>query len=755
MNTTSVQLGKIPEPEGERIDLAIEGMTCGACAASVEKGLRAVAGVASAHVNFATERATVIFDPASVGRDVLVAAVISSGYKVATPAEPGAAVKAPDISVTPRLLVSIILTIPLTILSMVPPLQFEGWGWLAFVLATPVWAWCAWPFHSAAVRNLRHGVATMDTLVSLGISAAWLWSVVALLRGGGMDAMSGMSVAQHEAAEPSLYFETGAVIVTLVVLGRWFERRARNRAGDSLRALFALGARTAYLEDGSEIPIEDLQVGNRFMVRPGERIATDGVVVEGYSALDVSMLTGEPIPVEVGVGDSVVGATINTTGRLVVSATHVGSDTALAQIARLVEEAQGSKAEIQRLADRVSGIFVPIVLLISLATLFGWLLLGGSSDEAFTAAVAVLIIACPCALGLATPTAIMVGTGRGAELGILIKGGEVLERTREVDTAILDKTGTITTGKMRLVTVSSINSSTDAKVNSEANDLLLSLAGSLEASSEHPIARAITAGAREKGLLLTTPTDFSNEAGVGVVGKIDGKEVKVGRPDWVGGYSGGLEELISDAESRGASVIFAGWDNLVQGALVVADTVKETAAEAVSALNRLGISTVMVTGDSEAAAHWVAKAVGIERVIAGVLPAGKAEVVRALQDDGHVVAVIGDGINDAPALAQADLGIAIGTGADVALEASDLTLVSGDPRGAADAIELSRKTLSTIKANLFWAFAYNVAAIPLAAAGILNPAIAAATMGLSSVFVVSNSLRLRSFKPLRYRAITE
>ncbi len=746
MSTTSVQLGRIPEPQGDRMDLSIEGMTCGACAASVERGLSAVSGVASAHVNFATERATVIFDPTRADREVFVAAVVAAGYRVSAPSQPGETVKPPDASVTPRLLVSVILTLPLVLLSMVPPLQFDGWGWLALVLATPVWAWCAWPFHTAAIRSLRHRAATMDTLVSLGITAAWLWSVVALLQGGGDAPMNGMS---HSGSEPSLYFETGAVIVTLVVLGRWFERRARNRAGDSLRALFALGAHTANLEDGSEIPIEDLQVGDRFVVRPGERVATDGVVVEGASALDVSMLTGEPIPVEVGVGDSVVGATINTTGRLVVRATHVGSDTALAQIARLVEEAQGSKAEIQRLADRVSGVFVPIVLLISVATLLGWLLLGGSSNEAFTAAVAVLIIACPCALGLATPTAIMVGTGRGAELGILIKGGEVLERTREIDTAILDKTGTITTGKMRLVSVSTISRLPDEREQSRANDELLRLAASLEAASEHPIARAITNAAREKGIELTTPTDFLNEAGVGVVGKIDGKEIRVGRAEWCGGFSGGLDDVISDAETRGASIIYLGWESEVQGALVVSDTVKETAVAAVDALKRLGISVVMVTGDSEAAAQWVAKSVGIESVIAGVLPAGKAEVVRTLQNDGHTVAVIGDGINDAPALAQADLGIAIGTGADVALEASDLTLVSGDPRGAADAIELSRRTLSTIKANLFWAFAYNAAAIPLAAAGILNPAIAAATMAFSSVFVVSNSLRLRRFKPLR------
>jgi Cu+-exporting ATPase len=638
-----------------------------------------------------------------------------------------------------RLVVSTALTVPLTVVSMVPALQFDGWGWLALVLATPVWLWSAWPFHRAAVRQARHLDASMDTLVSLGTTAAWAWSVVALLRGAGRDAMGGMDMGST--SEPHLYFETGAVIVTLILLGRWFEHRAKRRSGDALRALLSLGARTATLIDGREVPAERLTVGDRFVVRPGERIATDGRIVEGSSAVDVSMLTGEPVPEEVGVGDEVIGATINTEGRLVVEATRVGADTALAQIARLVEEAQGSKAPVQRLADRVASIFVPIVLLIASGTLVAWLALGGSADDAFTAAVAVLIIACPCALGLATPTAIMVGTGRGAQLGILIKGGEVLEATRAVDAAVLDKTGTITTGRMALVDV--------VPAPGVEESVLLGRAGSLEDASEHPIARAIALGARERGVVIGVPEAFRNEAGVGVVGTVDGVETRVGRAEWVGALPESLLAAVDAADARGASVVFAGWDGAIQGALVVADTVKPEAAAAVRALHDLGIETVLVTGDRDAPARWVAREVGIDRVVAGVLPAGKVDVVRTLRDEGRTVAVVGDGVNDAPALAAADLGIAIGTGADVALEASDLTLVSGDPRGAGDAIALARRTLTTIKGNLFWAFAYNVAAIPLAALGILNPAIAAATMGFSSVFVVSNSLRLRRFSPRR------
>jgi Cu+-exporting ATPase len=579
----------------------------------------------------------------------------------------------------------------------------------------------------------------MDTLVSIGTTAAWVWSVVALARGAGRGSMSSMDMAGG--SDLHLYFETGAVIVTLILLGRWFEHRAKRRSGDALRALLQLGARTASLEDGRAIPVDDLRVGDRFVVRPGERVATDGRVVEGRSAIDGSMLTGEPVPAEVTVGDEVIGATINTEGRIVVEATRVGADTALAQIARLVEEAQGSKAPVQRLADRVAAVFVPIVLLVALGTLVAWTLLGGSADEAFTAAVAVLIIACPCALGLATPTAIMVGTGRGAQLGILIKGGEVLEATRAVDVAVLDKTGTITTGRMELV---------DAVAAPGVElSVLLRRAGSLEDASEHPIARAIAVGARSQGADLVVPEGFRNDPGLGVVGRIDGVEVRVGRAEWIGEVPTALEPTVVAADGRGATVVAAGWDGAVRGVFVVADSVKPEAGAAVRALHDLGIETVLVTGDREAPARWVAREVGIERVVAGVLPEGKVEVVRALQAEGRVVAVVGDGVNDAPALARADLGVAIGTGTDVALEASDLTLVAGDPRGAADAIALSRRTLATIKGNLFWAFAYNVAAIPLAACGVLNPAIAAATMGFSSVFVVSNSLRLRRFRPRR------
>jgi Cu+-exporting ATPase len=749
MGETPISLGAKPgpriteAPEGLRIELPIVGMTCASCVARVEKGLAKVPGVNAATVNLATERATVFVDPALAGRDDLVRAVVDTGYEV--PEETASSVTdAPDRDpLTARLVVSTALTVPLVAISMIPALQFAGWGWLAFALATPVWVWSAWPFHRAALRQARHLDASMDTLVSLGTTAAYVWSVVALLRGAGRGSMAAMDMGGS--SDLHLYFETGAVIVTLILLGRWFEHRAKRRSGDALRALLALGARTATLVDGREVLVDALVVGDRFVVRPGERVATDGRIVEGASAVDVSMLTGEPVPEEVGVGDEVIGATINNEGRLVVEATRVGADTALAQIARLVEEAQGSKAPVQRLADRVAAIFVPIVLLIALGTLVGWLLLGGTANEAFTAAVAVLIIACPCALGLATPTAIMVGTGRGAQLGILIKGGEVLEATRAVDAAILDKTGTVTTGRMALVDVVAAPGVDAASV--------LRRAGSLEDASEHPIARAIASGARERGAELTGPDAFRNEPGVGVVGTIDGVEVRVGRADWVGGRDAGLDEVVAAAvdaaDARGASVVFAGWDGAIHGALVVADTVKPEAAAAVRALHDLGIETVLVTGDREAPARWVAREVGIERVVAGVLPEGKVEVVRALQTEGRVVAVVGDGVNDAPALAQADLGIAIGTGTDVALEASDLTLVSGDPRGAPDAIALSRRTLATIKGNLFWAFAYNVAAIPLAAFGVLNPAIAAGTMGFSSVFVVTNSLRLRRFSPRR------
>jgi Cu+-exporting ATPase len=629
------------------------------------------------------------------------------------------------------------LAVPLVAISMVPPLQYEGWPWLAAALATPIVVWSAWPFHRAALRNLRHGAVTMDTLVSVGTLAAYVWSMVALVAldagdTSDMAGMTGMSGMGDDAA--AVYFETAGVIVTLVLLGRWFERRARRRAGAALRALLALGAKTATLENGDVIPVASLELGDRFVVRPGERIATDGRIVDGAAAIDTSMLTGEPVPVDVGVGDDVVGATINTNGRLVVEATRVGEETALAQIARLVDAAQGSKAQVQRLADRVAAVFVPVVIVIALATLAGWLLMGGSARDAFTAAVAVLIIACPCALGLATPTALMVGTGRGAQLGIVIRGAEVLEATRAIDTVVLDKTGTLTTGRMHLTDVV-------AAPDTDLNELLR-FAASAESASEHPIARAIVVGAEAREVELATPTAFTNEPGVGVVATVEGVEVVVTRAD-------GGPDAVAAARDRGATVVHAAWAGSTRGWFVVEDTVQDTAVAAVQALHELGLRTVMVTGDHEAAARHIANDVGIDEVVAGVLPAGKADVVRRLQAGGARVAVVGDGVNDAPALATADLGIALGTGTDAAIEAGDLTLVTTDLRAVADAIALARRTLATIKGNLFWAFAYNVAAIPLAAAGVLDPMIAAGAMGASSVFVVTNSLRLRRFRGMR------
>jgi Cu+-exporting ATPase len=606
-----------------------------------------------------------------------------------------------------RLAVAAVLTVPVALIAMVPPFGFDGWEWVALALTTPVWAWAGWPFHRAALANARHGAATMDTLISLGTTAAYVWSIVALLA--------------LEDAE--VYFEVASVITTLILLGRWLETRARRRSGAALRALLELGAKEArVLRDGVEIavPIEELAVGETFVVRPGEKIATDGVVVEGSSAVDQSMLTGEPVPVDVEPDDEVAGATVNAHGRLVVRATRVGAETALAQIARLVAEAQAGKAPIQRLVDRVSGVFVPIVIAVSLVTLVGWLVLDGDVADAFTASVAVLIIACPCALGLATPTALMVGTGRGAQLGILIKGPEVLEQTKRVTTIVLDKTGTVTEGRMRLVDVLPANGAARADV--------LRLAGALEDASEHPIARAVAAAARSELGSLPVAQDFANRPGIGVTGRVDGHDVTVGRGD------AGIE---------------VSWDGELRATLVVADTARPTSREAVAELRALGLTPVLLTGDRAETARAVADEVGIERVVAEVFPDDKAAEVRRLQADGEVVAMVGDGINDAPALAQADLGIAVGTGTDVAIEASDLTLVSGDLRAAADAIRLSRRVLSTIKGNLFWAFAYNVAAVPLAVAGLLNPIVAAAAMAGSSLFVVSNSLRLRRFRSPR------
>jgi len=699
-------------PEEVRLDL--EGMTCASCVARIERKLNKLDGV-EATVNFATEQATVLHDPA-VTVDDLVAAVEAAGYhaRPATAATPGSEHQRHDeplVTLRRRLVVAVALTVPVALLAMVPPLQFSGWEWLAFALATPVVFWSGLGFHRAALQSARHLSATMDTLISIGTLAAWAWSTVVLLGGIAEDT----------------YFEVAAVITTLILLGRYLEARAKSRSSEAIRKLLELGAKEArVLRDGAEVAvaIEDVVAGDLFVVRPGEKIATDGEVVEGQSAIDQSMLTGESIPVEVEPGSEVAGATINTYGRLVVRATKVGSDTALAQIARLVEAAQSGKAPVQRLADRISAVFVPVVIAISLVTLAGWLAAGASAADAFTAAVAVLIIACPCALGLATPTALLVGTGRGAQLGILIKGPEVLEQTRRIGTIVLDKTGTITEGKMRLASVTPSNGATRSDV--------LRFAGALESASEHPVAHAVAAAARDELGDLPPVTEFRNLPGVGVRGVVDGHEVEVGRQD---------------------GAITVSWDGVSRATLVVTDTVKTTSREAVAELRRMGLKPVLLTGDNRETAERVAEEVGIERVLAEVYPEEKVSEVRRLQDEGEVVAMVGDGINDAPALAQADLGLAIGTGTDVAIEASDLTLVSGDLRAAADAIALARRTLRTIKGNLFWAFAYNVAAIPLAVAGLLNPIVAAAAMAASSLFVVTNSLRLRRFRSTREGAL--
>ncbi|WP_030161572.1 heavy metal translocating P-type ATPase [Streptomyces sp. NRRL S-244] len=765
MSSSTVHDGPIAAAEAAEVELTIGGMTCASCAARIEKKLNRMDGV-TATVNYATEKARVSYGGGVQVAD-LIATVVKTGYTAEEPpppeperepetAHPGtgagaetATARDPELAaLRRRLLVSAALALPVVLLSMIPALQFDNWQWLSLTLAAPVVVWGGLPFHKAAWTNARHGAATMDTLVSVGTLAAFTWSLWALFFGhAGMPGMRhgfDFSVSRTDGSS-SIYLEVAAGVVSFILLGRYLEARSKRKAGAALKALLELGAKdVAVLRGGTEvrIPVAQLAVGDRFVVRPGEKIATDGTVVEGASAVDASMLTGESVPVETGVGDSVTGATVNASGRLVVEATRIGADTQLARMARLVEDAQNGKAEVQRLADRISGVFVPVVLVLALGTWVTWLLITDNPTAAFTAAVAVLIIACPCALGLATPTALMVGTGRGAQLGILIKGPEVLESTRRVDTVVLDKTGTVTTGRMTLTGVHTAEGVDDQE--------LLRLAGALEHASEHPIARAVATGAAEAAGALPVPESFDNLAGLGVQGVVDGHAVLVGREqllaDWSIALPAGLAGAKAAAEAEGGTAVLVAWDGAARGVLTVADAVKETSAEAVSQLRALGLTPVLLTGDNKAVAETVARAVGIEEVIAEVLPQDKVDVVRRLQAQGRTVAMVGDGVNDAAALAQADLGLAMGTGTDAAIEASDLTLVRGDLRVAADAIRLSRRTLATIKGNLFWAFGYNVAALPLAAAGLLNPMIAGAAMAFSSVFVVSNSLRLRTFR---------
>ncbi|MEU2667891.1 heavy metal translocating P-type ATPase [Streptomyces sp. NPDC007164] len=739
------------------VELAIGGMTCASCAARIEKKLNRMDGV-EATVNYATEKAKVSYRGEDISVQDLIATVEKTGYTAHEPAplartaEGGAPEAAEADELRPlrqRLLTAVALAVPVIAMSMIPALQFDYWQWLSLTLTAPVVTYAAWPFHKAAFTNARHGAATMDTLISVGTTAAFLWSLWALFFGtAGMVGMTHpfeLTIGRSDGAG-NIYLEAAAGVTAFILAGRYFEARSKRKAGAALKALLELGAKeVTVLRDGHEVtvPTAELQVGDRFLVRPGEKIATDGTVVEGASAVDASMLTGESVPVEVGVGDSVTGATLNAGGRLVVEATRIGADTQLARMAKLVEDAQNGKAAAQRLADRISAVFVPVVIALALGTLGFWLGNGGGLTAAFTAAVAVLIIACPCALGLATPTALMVGTGRGAQLGILIKGPEVLETTRRVDTIVLDKTGTVTTGRMTLLDVHTAEGTDETDV--------LRLAGALEHSSEHPIARAVAAGATERtGAPLPTPEDFANIAGLGVQGTVEGHAVLVGREqllaEWEIHLPVELARRKAEAEAAGRTAIAVAWDGEARAVLEVADAVKDTSAEAIERLRALGLTPILLTGDNRAVAEAVAAEVGIEKVYAEVMPEDKVDVVKKLQAEGRSVAMVGDGVNDAAALAQADLGLAMGTGTDAAIEAGDLTLVRGDLRAAADAIRLSRKTLGTIRTNLFWAFAYNVAALPLAAAGLLNPMIAGAAMAFSSVFVVGNSLRLRGFR---------
>ncbi|QZY53450.1 heavy metal translocating P-type ATPase [Leucobacter tenebrionis] len=740
-------------------ELAIGGMTCSSCAMRIEKKLNRLDGV-EASVNYATEKARVTA-PRGLDPQALIAEVEKTGYTAELPkpktrsadaAADGDEDPAEDRELTvlrQRLIGSIVLSVPVILMAMIPALQFTYWQWASLALAAPVIVWAAWPFHRAAWMNLRHGAATMDTLVSVGTTAAFLWSLFALFFGTagepGMTHAFELSIAPSDGAA-NIYLEVAAGVTMFILAGRYFEKRSKRQAGAALRALLELGAKDVAIVRGGEevrIPIEDLAVGDEFVVRPGEKIATDGVIVSGMSAIDASMLTGESVPVEAGPGDAVTGATVNASGRLVVRATRVGSDTQLAQMAKLVEDAQSGKAEVQRLADRVSGIFVPIAIAIAVVALGAWLGAGFPAASAFTAAVAVLIIACPCALGLATPTALLVGTGRGAQLGILIKGPEVLESTRRVNTIVLDKTGTVTTGRMTLVDAVTAGDTDRAE--------LLRLAGAIEDASEHPIAQAIAKGAVEElDVVLPPVEDFRNVEGRGVTGVVEGRALLVGRQslldDWSIAEDPEILRRKQAAEAEGKTAVLVAWDGALRGLLVVADTVKPTSGEAIAQFREIGLSPILLTGDNETVARRIAAEVGITDVIAEVLPGDKADVISRLQSEGRVVAMVGDGVNDAAALAQADLGLAMGTGTDAAIEASDITLVRGDLRSAADAIRLARRTLGTIKGNLFWAFAYNVLAIPLAAFGLLNPMLAGAAMAFSSVFVVGNSLRLRSFK---------